>query len=106
MVIYLRANSLSSGLKNFADAMSVGRINVAMSPIKTVAMPSRIKIHRHPARPPIPSIFMIAKASRPPKAPDRDAKNKPEKKLNKNRRVAYPPHRKRRLSTEARAAYK
>lgn len=34
-------------------------------PIKKVAIPSRIKIQRQPARPPMPSIFKIAVASKP-----------------------------------------
>jgi hypothetical protein len=34
-----------------------------------VAMPSRIKIHDHPGRPPTPSSSMMPRASRPPNAP-------------------------------------
>lgn len=40
------------------------------TPRKTVTMPSRRKIHRHPSYPPTPSIFAIAAASNPLKAPD------------------------------------
>jgi hypothetical protein len=39
-----------------------------------VARPSRMKIHRQPSSPPIPSILMIAEARSPPKAPDKEAK--------------------------------
>jgi hypothetical protein len=39
-------------------------------------MPSRMKIHRHPARPAMPSMFTIAAASNPENADARDAAEK------------------------------
>ena len=72
--MYSHANSLSSGVKNLAFARLSGKDTAEKMPIKTVAMPSRIKIQRHPARPPFPSILMMAVASRPPKAPDNEAR--------------------------------
>lgn len=69
----LRANCLSSSVKNLAVLRSAGIISHAMSAMNTVAIPSRMKIHRQPASFPTPSILMMAVASRPPNAPERDA---------------------------------
>ncbi len=44
--------------------------------MRTVAIPSRRKIQRQPARPPMPSRFSIANANKPEKAPARDAAEK------------------------------
>jgi hypothetical protein len=48
-----------------AEDISAGRKMAAIIPMRTVAIPSRIKIHRQPARPATPSILMIAVASNP-----------------------------------------
>ena len=45
-------------------------------PIKTVANPSKMKIHAHPCFPPIPPILPIAAASKPPNDPDTAAAEK------------------------------
>lgn len=58
-------NALSSSVKNFAEARSAGMIDAAMRAIRTVAIPSRMKIHFQPASPAIPSIFRMAEARRP-----------------------------------------
>ena len=60
-----RANSRSSSVKNLADWISAGRKSVEIRAMITVAIPSKINIHLHPARPPIPSIFIIAVESKP-----------------------------------------
>lgn len=65
LIANVRANSFSSSVKNFAEEMSAGRKIAAIAPMSTVAMPSKMKIHRHPARLPTPSILMIAVASKP-----------------------------------------
>ena len=62
---YSRANSTSSSLRNFADGISAGRKTAAKHPNRKVTIPSRMKIQRQPAKPPTPSIFMIAVASSP-----------------------------------------
>lgn len=47
-----------------------GRRKYEEAPNKTVKRPSRIKIHAHPGRLPIPSMLIIPKARRPENAPD------------------------------------
>ena len=42
-----------------------GMMNAEPIPRITVAIPSKIKIHCHPARPPTPCIWVIAVAKRP-----------------------------------------
>ncbi|KAK5624632.1 hypothetical protein RRF57_000347 [Xylaria bambusicola] len=42
----------------------------------TVRRPSKMKIHRQPSRPPLPSSFSIAAANKPPKEPDNAAAEK------------------------------
>jgi hypothetical protein len=44
--------------------------NGTTSPTATVIAPSRRKIQRHPSYPPVPSIFAMANARRPEKAPE------------------------------------
>jgi hypothetical protein len=61
----LRANSFSSSVKKFAPAMLSGRKKAAIKLATTVARPSRMKIHRQPARLPIPSMLRMAVARRP-----------------------------------------
>lgn len=78
---FSQTNVRSSGVKNLADAKSAGIIIAAKRLKRTVASPSKIKIHRQPARPPTPSIFRIAVARRPPNAPDSDAKNTGDRQL-------------------------
>jgi len=45
-------------------------------PTRTVNNPSRMKIQDHPAFPPMPSMFSIAAASNPEKAPESEAAEK------------------------------
>ena len=79
-------------VKNFALDILAGSMIAARTPNRQVAIPSRIKIQRQPAKFPTPSILMIAVARRPvytassstalavpfksvpPKAPDKDAR--------------------------------
>ena len=68
--------SFSSWSRNPAIAGLSGNVQGRVSPTRTVAMPSRRKIQRHPSRPPFPLSFSIAKASKPEKAPARDAAEK------------------------------
>jgi len=45
-------------------------------PMPTVMMPSIMKIHAQPGRPPLPFRFSIAAARRPPKEPEKAAAEK------------------------------
>jgi hypothetical protein len=60
-----------------ADNQRVEKAGVSMrrkkhiTPKTTLNSPSRMKIHRHPSRPPMPSILAMAAARRPEKAPDK-----------------------------------
>jgi hypothetical protein len=63
--MYIQANDLSSSVKNLADNMPAGKVNAAMMLKRIVAIPSSMKIQRQPARPPTPSILMMAVARRP-----------------------------------------
>lgn len=73
---YLRrktTNLRSSSDRNVAVSGKSCRAKKAASATITVAIPSRMKIHRHPSSPPTPSILEMANASRPEKAPATDA---------------------------------
>lgn len=61
-------NFLSSSVNQRASEGKSGIRKNAVTPIRMVTMPSRIKIHRQLLRPWTPSILEIALARRPPKA--------------------------------------
>lgn len=65
-------NRISSGSSHRVDRRGESTKRKKQDiPRKTVKIPSSRKIHRHPSYPPTPSIFAMAAASRPEKAPER-----------------------------------
>lgn len=69
-----RARSFS--LRNVAVSGKSCTIQKERSPKPIVTMPSMMKIHAQPGRPPRPSIFVMAAARRPPKDPETAAAEK------------------------------
>lgn len=63
--------SRSGSDKNLARSGKSEIIQKLAIEARTVNEPSRMKIHDHPAFPPIPSMFAMAAASNPPKDGDR-----------------------------------
>jgi hypothetical protein len=59
--------------RNLASSGKSWTIQKLTIPMMTVAKPSRMKIHCQPLRPPIPVIFAMAAASKPPKDPAKAA---------------------------------
>jgi hypothetical protein len=65
---HIPANALSSSVRKEALSRLAGRRAAAIIPLMMVANPSRINIQRHPARFPMPSIFIMAVARSPTKS--------------------------------------
>lgn len=61
----LQAKAFSSAVSSLLDCISAGSSTAARIPKRIVTSPSSINIHRQPAKPPTPSILIIAVASSP-----------------------------------------
>jgi hypothetical protein len=66
----------SASVRNLALSGKSWIIQKLAAPATTVASPSRMKIHAHAGLPATPSMFAMAAASRPPKAPETVAAEK------------------------------
>ncbi|KAG6552271.1 hypothetical protein Mapa_006122 [Marchantia paleacea] len=82
-------NARSSAVKNVAVSGKSGTSQNEAKPARTVTRPSRMNIHAQPGKLPTPSIFEIAAARRPPKAPETVAAEKKIAARKPNSRFLY-----------------